>query len=248
MAATATIRWLGGRRRMLRRTVAARSATATTPPIAALVLDLGGVVLPTLFEVHGFLGSVGPFGDDRAYAAVERGELEERDYWRRLEAARPGADVSELWRRSQGVRPEIETAIRKLGGRVKIAALTNDMRHWFGEDWLEDYPLVAAFDCVVESAQFGLMKPDPEVFLRTAELLGEAPDRCLFVDDLPANLAGARAAGMSTLLFDVVEPAASARRMLAVFGLKGCGPVVAPGPPEPRKGAAVFRLPGRLDG
>ena len=91
-----------------------------------------------------------------------------------------------------------------------------------GEEWLDDYPLVAAFDCVVESAQFGLMKPDPEVFLRTAELLGEQPERCLFVDDLPANLAGARSAGMTTLLFDVRDPACSAERMLAVFGLNGC--------------------------
>ena len=166
MPATARIRWLGGRRRVLRRTVVARSGNAASTPVAALVLDLGGVVLPTLFEVHGFLGSAGPFGADRAYAAVERGDLDERAYWRRLEAARPDVDVSELWKGSQAVRPEIETAIRKLGGRVKIAALTNDMKHWFGEEWLDDYPLVAAFDCVVESAQFGLMKPDPEVFLR----------------------------------------------------------------------------------
>ena len=233
---------------MLRRTVAARSAASAMPPIAALVLDLGGVVLPSLFEMHGFLRSKGPFGDDRAYAAVERGDLEERDYWRRLEDARPGVDVAELWRRSQGVRPEIEAAIRKLGGRVKIAALTNDMGHWFGEGWREDYPLVAAFDCIVEAAQFGLLKPDPEVFLRTAELIGEAPERCLFVDDLPANLAGARAAGMSTLLFDVRDPAGSVQRMLAVFGLDGCGPAAAVEPPHPSAGAPVFRLPGRVDG
>ena len=131
--------------------------------------------------------------------------------------------MKSLWLRSEPVRPEIEKAIRKLGGRVKIAALTNDMGHWFGPDWLQSYPLIAAFDCVIESSQFGLMKPDPEVFVRTAELIGEAPDRCLFVDDLPANLAGAREAGMQAILFDdVTDPAGSVRRMLDYLVVAGC--------------------------
>jgi HAD superfamily hydrolase (TIGR01509 family) len=244
VAAAPTIKWLGGRRRTVRRTVAARSALPETSATAALVLDLGGVVLPTLFEANSFDGFAGPFGDDAAYAAVERGDLEERDYWTRLQTARPDVDVKSLWLGSEPVRPEIETAIRKLGGRVKIAALTNDMGHWFGPDWLQSFPLVAAFDCVVESAQFGLMKPDPEVFLRTAELIGEAPDRCLFVDDLPANLVGAREAGMQAILFDVADPAGSVRRMLDELGVGGCDPPPAP-PANGHRGNAVFRLPGR---
>ncbi|WP_447901296.1 HAD-IA family hydrolase [Stenotrophomonas sepilia] len=46
------------------------------------------------------------------------------------------------------------------------------------------------------SADFGLRKPAPEVFLRTLEALGVAPSRTLFVDDLFANVRGARAAGL----------------------------------------------------
>ena len=230
---------------MVRRTVAARSALPERSSVAALVLDLGGVVLPTLFEGNSFDGFSGPFGDDASYAAVERGDLDERAYWSRLQAARPDVDVRALWGSSEPVRPEIETAIRKLGGRVKIAALTNDMGHWFGAGWVESFPLIAAFDCVVESAQFGLMKPDPEVFRKTAELIGEAPERCLFVDDLPANLAGAREAGMRAILFDVTDPAGSACRMLDELGVLGCEVPGAAAATNGHRGAAIFRLPGR---
>lgn len=53
----------------------------------------------------------------------------------------------------------------------------------------------AAFDVLVLGPVLGARKPDPEVFRRTAELLGLAPEECVVVDDLVANVRGARAAG-----------------------------------------------------
>lgn len=51
-------------------------------------------------------------------------------------------------------------------------------------------------DRVFCSADFGLRKPEPAVFLRTLDVLGVAPSHTLFVDDLFANVRGARAAGL----------------------------------------------------
>jgi sugar-phosphatase len=42
-------------------------------------------------------------------------------------------------------------------------------------------------------------KPDPEGYLLGASRLGADPARCLVVEDAPAGLAAARAAGMATL-------------------------------------------------
>jgi sugar-phosphatase len=42
-------------------------------------------------------------------------------------------------------------------------------------------------------------KPDPEVYLGAAERLGVVPSRCLVIEDAPAGLEAARAAGMTTL-------------------------------------------------
>jgi putative hydrolase of the HAD superfamily len=55
------------------------------------------------------------------------------------------------------------------------------------------------FDAVVISGEVGLRKPDPAIYRLAAERMGLAPDRLVFVDDLPGNLKPARAMGMVTI-------------------------------------------------
>jgi FMN phosphatase YigB (HAD superfamily) len=64
-----------------------------------------------------------------------------------------------------------------------------------------------------------VLKPDPAAFRAAAAELGEDPRRCLFVDDLAANLDGARAVGMSAQLFEVTDAAGSVARVLDAVGL-----------------------------
>jgi FMN phosphatase YigB (HAD superfamily) len=199
-------------RRSAGRIAALRSALEPRKPLAALVLDLGGVVLPTLFEGSG-LPLEGPFGEDFRYQAVERGELQERDYWRSLMDRHPEVDVKALWQRAGAVRPEFELALEKIGARMKIVALTNDMGHWFGPGWPARFPAISGFDYIVEASTLGVLKPDPRVFTALAAQIGEMPDRCIFVDDLAANLAGAQSAGMAVHLFDVKDPAGTLCRL-----------------------------------
>ncbi|WP_037578794.1 HAD-IA family hydrolase [Phaeacidiphilus oryzae] len=51
-------------------------------------------------------------------------------------------------------------------------------------------------------------KPDPEPFLRGAEKLGADPARCLVLEDAPAGLAAARAAGMRSVALTTTHRAA----------------------------------------
>ncbi|HWQ15921.1 MAG TPA: HAD-IA family hydrolase [Roseiflexaceae bacterium] len=60
----------------------------------------------------------------------------------------------------------------------------------------------AAFDALLSSAALGVRKPDQAAFRAAAAALGVPPTACLLVDDLPANVAGARAAGMRAVLLD----------------------------------------------
>ena len=57
-----------------------------------------------------------------------------------------------------------------------------------------------AFDAVVLSEHEGVRKPDPEIYLIVAKRLGEPPEACVFVDDVPRNIDGARAVGMAGVL------------------------------------------------
>jgi beta-phosphoglucomutase len=53
------------------------------------------------------------------------------------------------------------------------------------------------FDVVVTGADIERAKPDPEIFLKGAALLGVEPGSCVVFEDAPSGVAAALAAGMS---------------------------------------------------
>ncbi len=55
------------------------------------------------------------------------------------------------------------------------------------------------FDLFISSAIEGVSKPDPKIFLLTAQRLGVNPKECLFMDDSQKNVEGAKALGMETI-------------------------------------------------
>ena len=57
------------------------------------------------------------------------------------------------------------------------------------------------FDAQVFSHQVGALKPDPRTYQAILTALGVKAQEALFVDDSPANVAGARAAGMVAVRF-----------------------------------------------
>jgi HAD superfamily hydrolase (TIGR01509 family) len=64
-------------------------------------------------------------------------------------------------------------------------------------------------DVVCVSGVTGLRKPDPEAFLDCARRLGVPAAECLLVDDAPANVRGAAAAGMTGVLHRDLEQTAA---------------------------------------
>ncbi|HEX9235428.1 MAG TPA: HAD-IA family hydrolase, partial [Actinomycetota bacterium] len=56
------------------------------------------------------------------------------------------------------------------------------------------------FDTVVLSGREGMRKPQPEIYLLAARRLDVEPEGCVFVDDVPLNVEGARAVGMAGVL------------------------------------------------
>lgn len=46
----------------------------------------------------------------------------------------------------------------------------------------------------------GIRKPDPEIYLRTADRLGVEPKACVFLDDSAANCEAAADVGMRTVV------------------------------------------------
>ena len=88
---------------------------------------------------------------------------------------------------------------------VPIHAITN----WSAETWPEGvkvHPrLDEVFGTLVISGREKISKPDVRIFQILCERAGVRPEDCVFIDDGPHNVAGAKEAGMDAIHFTSAE-------------------------------------------
>lgn len=93
---------------------------------------------------------------------------------------------------------------------VPVHAITN----WSAETWpegLKSHPrLGEVFGTLVVSGEEGVIKPDPRIFAMLCERADVAPDECVFIDDSPKNVEGAKAAGWDAIHFTGADALRSA--------------------------------------
>lgn len=208
-----------------------------------LLLDIGGVVLrsghemlarlgersPELAPVTDRRGRLGPEPDPRWELALDA-TLGERAYWAER-AAELGALTGDgpdlprlmdrLYRGDDLVRPAARALMQDVadaGGTV--AALTNDLAAIHGDADVARHPLFSLFDPLVDGSLTGVLKPDPVAYRLALEALGGPdPADVVFLDDMPANVDGARAAGLTTVWVDLADPDAAFDRARALLAL-----------------------------
>lgn len=95
-------------------------------------------------------------------------------------------------------------------------------------------------DAIVNTSRIGFAKPDVRVYQHAAARLGAEPSRCLFVDDAPGHVEGARAAGMTGVVY---EGADALRAMLSPLWDRPAT-VVGDEPQAPSVDATAADLPG----
>jgi beta-phosphoglucomutase-like phosphatase (HAD superfamily) len=79
---------------------------------------------------------------------------------------------------------------------------------------LQQAGLLGRFRTVVGADQVQKPKPDPEVYLKAAGLLGVDPRACLAVEDSEYGVRAAHAAGMTVIQVpDLTEPSADLRAL-----------------------------------
>jgi putative hydrolase of the HAD superfamily len=209
--------------------------------IQAVLWDFGGVILSSPFEAfnryersaglaHDFIRSVNRRDPDHnAWAQMERGEIDTDQFAQRFEAeARAlGGELSghEVLKLISGeVRPEMVEALKRVRGRYRVACITNNMPAGQGPSMTRSAQtaeqvaqIMALFEHVVESSKLNMRKPDPRIYRHACELLGVAPESCVYLDDLGINLKPARAMGMATI--KVASAAQALDELEALLGL-----------------------------
>ncbi len=91
-----------------------------------------------------------------------------------------------------GADAVVRAVIRR---NLRIAVASMSKREWV-EPTLEAIGLRSLFPLVVTLEDIEQPKPDPEIYLHAASLLGVAPEACIAVEDSVYGVASAAAAGM----------------------------------------------------
>jgi len=148
---------------------------------------------------------------------LETGSIAEEEFERRFAKRLGLSDAEDLIDSMfRGMQPdgEMVDAVRAArAGGIRTGLVSNS---WSTSHY--DRGLLAElFDTVVISAEVGLHKPQPEIYLLAAARLGKPPEGCVFVDDLRENCAGAEAVGMTTVLHrDAAETVARLEELLGI--------------------------------
>lgn len=188
------------------------------PTIDALLFDLGRVLIDIdMTRAHRRWAELaglpnGHFAPERTAAMMrheifqghERGRVSDEAFFEHLRAELElpldHAQMREGWNaifigEAAGVREAIARMIGKLPLYVFSNTNAPHQVHW-ADAYAE---LLAPFAKVYTSHELGHRKPDAAAFSAVCADMGVAPQRVLFFDDSPANVAGARAFGMQAV-------------------------------------------------
>lgn len=121
-----------------------------------------------------------PLDDEKKKELAEQ----KNDIYRGLLETMTPADVSDEVR-------ETLAAIRKMGYRIALGSSSKNAKFI-----LDRVGMLDAFDRISDGTNIVNSKPDPEVFLKAADFLGENPANCLVVEDAEAGIEAAIAGRM----------------------------------------------------
>ncbi|MGA1984212.1 MAG: HAD family phosphatase [Acidobacteriaceae bacterium] len=108
--------------------------------------------------------------------------------------------------------PMVEWASRLQRAGIHTAILSN-IGDCMAQGIVARFPWLAGFDQCIWSYALHMAKPEPAIFLKTAEAIGAAPANILFLDDRAENVAAAVALGFQTILYKYADHAAFEREM-----------------------------------
>jgi HAD superfamily hydrolase (TIGR01509 family) len=128
----------------------------------------------------------------------------------------PDKFLTEFCSWSRGFFPGARELLAELRPRYRLAALSNsNALHWKRN---EELGIADEFEFAIASHEVGSCKPEAAIFKAVLDRARLSPERVVFFDDLPANVAGAAACGIRAFQVEGVD---GLRRCLIAQGLLG---------------------------
>lgn len=189
--------------------------------IKNIIFDIGRVLVT--FDPIQYVNSLG-FDEETARAVV--GAIFHDPLW--IETDRGVIPVEEFEdafvANAPDYEPQIREAYRKMGGMIQLMPYTMSWMKGLKERGYRLYVLsnygeylflkskdrldfMPYMDGAVISYQIQMIKPDQEIYEYILNKYGLLPEESVFIDDRPENVEGAKAVGMSGILFENFEQA-----------------------------------------
>jgi HAD superfamily hydrolase (TIGR01509 family) len=171
----------------------------------AILFDCFGVLYPQaglpFFERHRESFSRHPQAWIDLNAKIDLGKINREEFYLAQEKITgvPARSIMDEIDSQMNVDRNLIALIERLKPYYKIGFLSNAGREEIEPIFRDKIDLL--FDATAVSYEVGVLKPDPEIFLVSAQRLGVEPASCLFVDDSKVNIEAAQRVGMKTLLY-----------------------------------------------
>jgi len=199
-------------------------------PVKNVVFDLGGVLLewnPAKILADFYadpqlrrLLKESLFGH-ADWLALDRGTLNEEELLARAEqrTGRPAAELAALhaaMRESLHAKPDTVALLDRLHARrIPLYCLSNMSASVYAHLRLR-HDFWDRFRGIVISGEIQLLKPEAEIFTHLLERFGLEARETVFIDDIVANVEGARAVGLHAIQF--VDAADCERQLKPLLG------------------------------
>lgn len=153
--------------------------------------------------------------------AFDKGLLSRQEFHRRIiEALGAGIGSGEFFEIYNDIFAPIDhprEVLRRVQGagyRLLLLSNTDVARFGFVR---KRFPEVFFFDDYILSFELGMAKPEPGIYQEALRRAGCRPEECVFIDDIPANVAAAAKLGIAGIVY---RPETDLEAELLKMGLK----------------------------
>jgi putative hydrolase of the HAD superfamily len=144
--------------------------------------------------------------DDQVWVAAQTGQLSAAAHWQAVQTRLQLTDAALVALQADFYQGDVvNTALLTCIARLQQAGIRLGLLSNFSTDlraMLVQQELLQWFDPLVISAEIGVMKPAAAAYETILARLELPASVCVFIDDLPANVAAAQALGMHGIVFD----------------------------------------------
>lgn len=183
----------------------------------AVIFDMDGVIVDTepynMRRVYEYVHSLRP--EARIEDMYQNAGRVKEDVWTRIASIigkgkgweETRADYEKNWKPNHPFAIPYKEIFRKdtitilkwareCGMNTAVASSTSYEKV---KEILTEVEVVPYLDLIISGEFFEKSKPDPAIYLKTAELLGVKPEECIAIEDSTAGITAAKCAGMTVI-------------------------------------------------